>query len=60
MKTPFDKTNLIIENFLKENNLFPMHLEMYLTLKCEIVCRSKWEDDQIGEELDRLREENNY
>lgn len=60
METPFDESNEKIAKFLKENNLFPMHLEMYLTLKCEVICRAKWEDDALSEELDKLREQNDY
>lgn len=57
MATPFAESNELIEKFMKENDLYPMHLEMYLQDKHDIICRSKQEDDEIGEELDRLREE---
>jgi len=54
---PFSETNKKIEQFLDENDLYPMHLEMYLDEVCNIVCRSKQEDDEITDELDRLRSE---
>lgn len=51
------QSNDLIENFLKENELRPMHLELYLDEVCDMVCRSKEEDDEIGEELEKLRSE---
>ena len=57
MENPFANTNIIIEKFLQENDLYPMHLEMYLDEVHDIVCRSRQEDDEIGEELDKLRSE---
>lgn len=56
---PFEESNKLIKRLMDENELFPMHLEMYLQQECDIICRSKWEDDKITEELEELRD-NNY
>lgn len=56
MKNPFSESNDLIKRFMKENNLEVTHLEMFLQDECGIICRSKEEDDEIAEELERLRD----
>jgi len=51
----FEKENELIAKFMKDNDLYPMHLEMFLDTKYGIVCRSKEDDDEIAEELECLR-----
>jgi len=51
----FEKENELIAKFMKDNNLYPMHLEMYLDMEGDIVCRRKEDDDEIEEKLERLR-----
>jgi len=52
---PFVESNKLIKKLMEENELTTMHLEMYLQQECNIICRGKWEDDQITEELESLR-----
>lgn len=45
--SPFHETNQLIDKFMKENQLDPMHLEFYLEEKCNIICRDKEEIDRF-------------
>ena len=54
---PFEESDKLIKKFMKENELEPMHFEMYLQYKCGIICRTIEEDNEISEELERLRNE---
>lgn len=54
----FKESNEKIESFLKENELYPLHLINYLQANHETVCRDKSEDDELMNELDEFRNSN--
>jgi len=45
----------LIEDFMKNNDIDPFHLEMLLESHYGIVCRTQEEDEEIDEELENLR-----
>lgn len=50
-----EESYMLIGKFLEDNNIWSMHLQMYLSEKCGIVCRSEEDDEEIEEHLNNLK-----